>query len=84
MKVHLIVRGIPLLYKALRKKKELDFEFMGMTLNDLVNSLGKKYGPAVKKALFAGLASSSLPEPRFLFPSQQLRDPLSAAAGHRS
>jgi len=52
MKVHLIIKGIPLLYKALKKKNEIDFEFKGITLNDLVNNLGMKFGPAVKKALF--------------------------------
>ena len=42
---------MPHLYKALHKKKELDFEFSGETLRDFVNSLSKKYGPGVNKAL---------------------------------
>jgi len=51
MKVHLKIEGLPLLYKSLKKKKALDFTFSGNTLRDLVNSLSKKYGPGVKKAL---------------------------------
>ncbi|MFC1863098.1 hypothetical protein ACFL1Z_04060 [Thermodesulfobacteriota bacterium] len=51
MKVHLKIEGLPLLYKSLNKKKALDFMFNGSTLQDLINSLAKKYGPGVKKAL---------------------------------
>lgn len=51
MKVHLKIEGLPLLYKSLKKRKALDFVFHGTTLRDLINSLSKKYGPGVKKAL---------------------------------
>ena len=51
MKVHLKIEGLPLLYKSLKKRKALDFVFNGTTLRDLINSLSKKYGPGVKKAL---------------------------------
>lgn len=51
MKIHLKIEGLPHLYKALKKKKDLDFEFPGKTLRDLVNALSKKYGPGVNKAI---------------------------------
>lgn len=51
MKVHLKIEGIPLLYKSLKKKKALDFNFSGTTLRDLIDSLVQKYGPGVTKAL---------------------------------
>jgi hypothetical protein len=51
MKIHLKIEGLPHLYKALHKKKDLVFEFPGKTLRDLVNGLSKKYGPGVNKAI---------------------------------
>ena len=51
MKIRLRVEGLPLLYKTLNKKKELDFEFSGTTLREFISSLAKKYGPGVNKAL---------------------------------
>jgi len=51
MKIHLKIEGLPHLYKALHKKKALDFEFPGETLRDFVSCLSKKYGPGVNKAL---------------------------------
>lgn len=51
MKINLRIEGLPLLYKALHKKKELEFSFPGKTLRELINSLAGKYGPSVKKAL---------------------------------
>ena len=51
MKVHLKVEGIAPLYKTLRNKKELDVDFRGSTVRDLVNNLGSKYGPGVGKAI---------------------------------
>lgn len=51
MKIHLKIEGLPHLYKAMHKRKDLDFEFPGETLRDLVNALCKKYGPGVNKAI---------------------------------
>ena len=51
MKIHLKIEGLPQLYKIMQKKKSLDFEFPGTTLQDFVNGLVKKYGPGVKKAI---------------------------------
>jgi molybdopterin converting factor small subunit len=43
--------GMPILYRTLNKKKEIDIEFFGETLRDLVAGLTKKYGMAIQKAL---------------------------------
>jgi hypothetical protein len=51
VKVTLNFAGIPVLYKALNKKKEFEFEFPGRTLRELVENLVRKFGPAVAKAL---------------------------------
>lgn len=51
MKVHLNFTGIPILYKVLDKKKEVDFDFAGETVGDLMNKLTQKYGLPLKKAL---------------------------------
>jgi hypothetical protein len=51
MKVHVNFKGIPILYKALNKKWEIDFEFPGMTLHELMDSLVRKYGPPMKAAI---------------------------------
>ena len=51
MKIHLKIEGLPQLYKTMHKKKALDFEFPGNTLQDFVNGLIGRYGPAVKGAI---------------------------------
>jgi hypothetical protein len=51
MKVRLDFSGIPVLYKALNKKKEFEFEFPGHTLGELVESLVRQFGPPMTKAL---------------------------------
>ncbi len=51
MKVRLDFSGIPVLYKVLNKKKEFEFEFPGRTLGELVESLVRRFGPPMTKAL---------------------------------
>ena len=51
MKVHLAVRGVHPLYKVFGKKKDIDFEFAGNTVKDLVDGLICVYGTDVNKAL---------------------------------
>jgi hypothetical protein len=51
MKVHLAVRGVAPLYKIFGKKKDIDFEFPGNTVKDLVDGLISAYGNDIKKAL---------------------------------
>ena len=51
MNVHLDFKGVPILYKTFKKKKEVTFDFPGKTLGELTNSLIRRYGPAIKKAL---------------------------------
>jgi hypothetical protein len=51
MKVHLRIEGIAPLYKIFQKKKALDFDFPGNTLQDFTNELIRKYGPNVKNAI---------------------------------
>jgi hypothetical protein len=51
MKIHLNFKGIPILYKALNKKWEFDFEFPGNTLRELMDSLIRKFGSTMKAAL---------------------------------
>jgi len=51
MKVHLAVRGVHPLYKIFGKKKDIDFEFPGNTMKDLVKGLIGAYGNDVNKAL---------------------------------
>jgi hypothetical protein len=51
MKINLNFRGIPILYKTLNKKWEFDFEFPGNTLRELLDSLIRKYGHAMKTAI---------------------------------
>jgi molybdopterin converting factor small subunit len=54
MKVMLNFGGIPVLYKALNKRKELEFDFPGRTLRELVQNLVRKFGPPITKALLDG------------------------------
>ncbi len=51
MKVMLNFGGIPVLYKALNKRKEFEFDFPGRTLRELVEGLVHRFGPAMTKAL---------------------------------
>jgi hypothetical protein len=51
MKVHITVRGVHPLYKIFGKKKDIDFEFSGNTVKDLVDGLISTYGDEIKKAL---------------------------------
>jgi hypothetical protein len=51
MNAHLSFQGMPILYKAFNNQKEIDLEFMGTTLADLVKALSTRYGAPVKEAL---------------------------------
>jgi len=51
MKVRLNVSGISLLYSVLGKRKEIDVEFSGVTLRDLVKTLEQRFGPTMRKAI---------------------------------
>lgn len=51
MQVNLKFSSMPHLYKAMNKRKEMDFEFPGETLRDLVECLRLQFGTAVEKAL---------------------------------
>ena len=51
MNVTLDFSGILGLYKVLNKKKEFEFEFPGQTLGELVESLVRRFGPPMTKAL---------------------------------
>lgn len=51
MKINLNFAGIPILYKTLKKKKEIQVDFPGKTLRDLINILVRKFGVSIKKAL---------------------------------
>ena len=51
MNIHIDFKGIPVLYKALGRKKEIDFEFPGNTLRELMDNLLRRYGDPMKKAI---------------------------------
>jgi molybdopterin converting factor small subunit len=51
MKVRLDFSGILGLCKVLNKEKEFEFEFPGHTLGELVESLVRRFGPPMTKAL---------------------------------
>ena len=51
MKINLQIEGLPALYKIFNRKKKLDFEFSGNTLQDVIDGLIKKYGQKVKEIL---------------------------------
>jgi molybdopterin converting factor small subunit len=51
MKVNLKFNGMPILYKTLNKKKEIEIEFTGNTLRELITRLTGKYGVPMQKAL---------------------------------
>ena len=51
MKVDINFAGMPILYKTLKKKKEIQLNFPGKTLRDLTNALIRQFGMPMKKAL---------------------------------
>lgn len=51
MKIHINFKGIPILYKTLNKKWEIDFEFPGKTMRELMDGLVRRFGPAMKAAI---------------------------------
>ena len=51
MKININFNGIPILYKTLNKKKEIEFEFTGQTLRELTARLVGKFGAPMQKAL---------------------------------
>jgi len=51
MKVNLKFNGMPILYKTLNKKKEMEIDFPGKTLRELIVRLTGKYGVPMQKAL---------------------------------
>ncbi len=54
MKVTLNFEGIPVLYRVLNKRKEFEFEFPGTTLRELMQSLVRKFGQPMSKAILDG------------------------------
>ena len=53
MRVHLDFKGVPILYKTLNKKKEIDLDLSlgACTVRQLVDSLVRRFGDSAKKAL---------------------------------
>jgi hypothetical protein len=53
MKIHVKFQGLGNLYKAMNKKKDLDLDFPGnnVMVKDIIDSLLKRYGATIKKAL---------------------------------
>ncbi|MBW1801030.1 MAG: hypothetical protein JRJ85_09910 [Deltaproteobacteria bacterium] len=53
MKIHVKIEGISNLYKVMKKKKEVDLDFPGnrVVVKDIIDSLVKRYGAPIKKAL---------------------------------
>jgi hypothetical protein len=53
MKIHLDFKGVPILYKTLNKKKEIDVDWTPATgtVKELVTFLARRFGAAVNKAL---------------------------------
>lgn len=52
MKISLKFSRVPLLYKAMNKRKDLEFDFPGVTLGQLMEDLKKEFGVAVEKTPF--------------------------------
>ncbi|UCE17129.1 MAG: MoaD/ThiS family protein [Gemmatimonadota bacterium] len=50
MKVHLEIRLLPMLNKVIGKE-ELEFDFTGTTVKELIEALIQKYGQKAKEAL---------------------------------
>ena len=53
MKIHIKFQGLGNVYKALNKKKDLDLDFPQnrVMVKDIIDSLVKRYGAPIKKAL---------------------------------
>lgn len=51
MKLRVKFRGFPHLYKLMKKKKDLELDIPGDTVRSVVDTLSKKYGDTVRKAL---------------------------------
>ena len=53
MKIHVKFQGLGNLYKVMNKKKDLDLDFPGnyIVVKDIIDSLVKRYGVPIKKAL---------------------------------
>lgn len=53
MRIHLDFKGVPILYKTLNKKKEIDVDWTPArgTVNELVDFLVRRFGDTVKKAI---------------------------------
>jgi hypothetical protein len=53
MRIHLDFKGVPILYKTLNKKKEIDLDFKPAsgTIKELIDFLASRFGDTVKKAL---------------------------------
>ncbi len=51
MKVRVDFSGVPGLYRVLNRTKEFAFEFSGQTVGELVESLVRRFGPPITKAL---------------------------------
>ena len=51
MKVNLKFNGMPILYKTLNKKKELEIDFPGKTIRELIAKLIRQFGVPMQKAL---------------------------------
>jgi len=53
MRIHLDFKGVPILYKTLNKKKEIDVDWTPVrgTVNELVDFLVRRFGDTVKKAI---------------------------------
>ncbi len=53
MRIHLDFKGVPILYKTLNKKKEIDVDWTPArgTIKELVDFLSRRFGASVNKAL---------------------------------
>lgn len=51
MRIHVKFRSFPTLYKVMKKKKDLEIDIAGNTVGNVVDTLSKKYGDSVRKAL---------------------------------
>ena len=53
MRIHVKFQGLGNLYKVMNKKKDLDLDFPGncVVVKDIIDSLVKRYGVPIKKAL---------------------------------
>jgi molybdopterin converting factor small subunit len=53
MRIHLDFKGVPILYKTMNKKKEIDVDWTPVrgTIKELVDLLSRRFGTSVNKAL---------------------------------